>query len=167
MDVPVCCILSRSVLCLNNLRLSNNKHYIYRFEVYLIKTKCIFLFYFKLFKKFQWKQILTQSIRCFPSRWVFLETLHHLIQTMHCVPSITFIQRRPNVFDVGPTLYKCYTNVFVFTELSYKKRGSRHVQLYTELLFTPITHHMHFNFQCQVLTLCPLITTIIVFNLCH
>ena len=24
---------------------------------------------------------------------------------------ITFIQRRPNVFDVGPTLYKCYTNV--------------------------------------------------------
>ena len=24
---------------------------------------------------------------------------------------ITFKQRRPNVFDVGPTLYKCYTNV--------------------------------------------------------
>ena len=24
----------------------------------------------------------------------------------------TFVQRRPNVFDVGPTLYKCYTNVF-------------------------------------------------------
>ena len=24
---------------------------------------------------------------------------------------ITFIQRLPNVFDVGPTLYKCYTNV--------------------------------------------------------
>ena len=24
---------------------------------------------------------------------------------------ITFIQRRPNVFDVGPTLYECYTNV--------------------------------------------------------
>ena len=23
---------------------------------------------------------------------------------------ITFIQWRPNVFDVGPTLYKCYTN---------------------------------------------------------
>ena len=23
---------------------------------------------------------------------------------------ITFVQRRPNVFDVGPTLYKCYTN---------------------------------------------------------
>ena len=26
---------------------------------------------------------------------------------------ITFIQRRPNVFDVGPTLYKCYKNVCV------------------------------------------------------
>ena len=24
---------------------------------------------------------------------------------------ITFVQRRPNVFDVGPTLYKCYTKV--------------------------------------------------------
>ena len=23
---------------------------------------------------------------------------------------IAFEQRRPNVFDVGPTLYKCYTN---------------------------------------------------------
>ena len=25
--------------------------------------------------------------------------------------SITFVQRQTNVFDVGPTLYKCYTNV--------------------------------------------------------
>ena len=25
----------------------------------------------------------------------------------------TFVQRWPNVFDVGPTLYKCYTNVCV------------------------------------------------------
>ena len=24
---------------------------------------------------------------------------------------ITFVQRQPNVFDVGPTLYKCYKNV--------------------------------------------------------
>ena len=24
---------------------------------------------------------------------------------------ITFVQRRPHVFDVGPALYKCYTNV--------------------------------------------------------
>ena len=31
---------------------------------------------------------------------------------------ITFIQRRPNVFDVGPTLYKYYTECFVFAGLS-------------------------------------------------
>ena len=28
---------------------------------------------------------------------------------------ITFVQCWTNVFDVGPTLYKCYTNVFVFS----------------------------------------------------
>ena len=28
--------------------------------------------------------------------------------------SITFVQRRPKVFDVDPTLSKCHTNVFVF-----------------------------------------------------
>ena len=28
--------------------------------------------------------------------------------TNHC---ITFVQRQPNVFDVGPPLYKCYTSV--------------------------------------------------------
>ena len=36
---------------------------------------------------------------------------------------ITFIQRRTNVVDVGPTLYKCYSNVFVFaghTQWSFK-----------------------------------------------
>ena len=42
--------------------------------------------------------------------------------------SITFIQPRPNVFDVGPTLHKCYTNVVclltpIITNLS------RHVDL--------------------------------------
>ena len=26
---------------------------------------------------------------------------------------ITIKQRRPNVFDVDPTLYKCYTNVLI------------------------------------------------------
>ena len=24
---------------------------------------------------------------------------------------ITFVQCQPNIFDVGPTLYKCYTNI--------------------------------------------------------
>ena len=32
---------------------------------------------------------------------------------------ITFIQRRPNVFDVGQTLYKCYTNVLCLLGLYY------------------------------------------------
>ena len=29
---------------------------------------------------------------------------------------VTFVQRRHNVFDVGPTLYKCYTNVLCLVE---------------------------------------------------
>ena len=36
---------------------------------------------------------------------------------------ITFLQRWPKVFDVGPTLYKCYTNVvywvMAFINLNY------------------------------------------------
>ena len=32
--------------------------------------------------------------------------------------SITFVQRRPNVFDAGPTLYKCYTNVLCLLGIS-------------------------------------------------
>ena len=36
----------------------------------------------------------------------------------HDIPSITSVQRRPNVFDVGPTLYKCYRNVLCLLEHS-------------------------------------------------
>ena len=32
-----------------------------------------------------------------------------------CIP---FAQRRPNVFDVGPTLHKCYTNVLFYWVIS-------------------------------------------------
>ena len=40
----------------------------------------------------------------------------HTSAHISCIPAaqnicITFVRRRPNVFDVGPTLYKCYTNV--------------------------------------------------------
>ena len=40
----------------------------------------------------------------------------HTSAHISCIPAtqnicIAFVQRRPNVFDVGPTLYKCYTNV--------------------------------------------------------
>ena len=32
---------------------------------------------------------------------------------------ITFVQRRPNVSDVGPTFYKCYANVLCLPESSF------------------------------------------------
>ena len=35
---------------------------------------------------------------------------------------VRFIQRRPNVFDVGPTLYKCYRNVFLFAGMTLSSR---------------------------------------------
>ena len=35
-------------------------------------------------------------------------TIHTQQTQSMCIP---FVQRRPNVFDVVPTLYKCYTNV--------------------------------------------------------
>ena len=38
----------------------------------------------------------------------FFYITRHTQQTKKC---ITFVQRRLNVFDAGPTLYKCYTNV--------------------------------------------------------
>ena len=42
---------------------------------------------------------------------------------------ITFVQRRPNVFDDGPTLYKCYTNVSCLLNTPY---------IYTQPVTTPI-----------------------------
>ena len=38
---------------------------------------------------------------------------------------ITFVQRGPNVFDVGPTFYKCYTNVLWVLGLSIGPRLPR------------------------------------------
>ena len=35
---------------------------------------------------------------------------------------ITFVQRRPKVFDVGLTLYKCYTNVLCSLGMGYQER---------------------------------------------
>ena len=40
---------------------------------------------------------------------------------------ITFVQRRPNVFDVGPTLYKCYTDVLCL--LGFTGSGTAEVTL--------------------------------------
>ena len=33
----------------------------------------------------------------------------------------TFIQRRTNVFDVGPALYKCYTNVWCWLARQFNR----------------------------------------------
>ena len=35
---------------------------------------------------------------------------------------LAFIQRRPNVFDVGPTLYKSYTNVLCLLRWNNNRR---------------------------------------------
>ena len=36
---------------------------------------------------------------------------------------ITFVQRRPNVFDVGPALYKCHTKVFCLMGKPFRRCG--------------------------------------------
>ena len=56
------------------------------------------------------------SLHLFFSGWVKFK-MNTLTRPTGCKTNkdktfvITFVQRRPNVFDVGPTLYKCYTNV--------------------------------------------------------
>ena len=40
---------------------------------------------------------------------------------------ITFVQCRPNVSDVGPTLYKCDTNVLCFLGCNYFPANKKHV----------------------------------------
>ena len=37
---------------------------------------------------------------------------------------ITFVQRRPNVFNVGPAFYKCYTNVLCLLGLNVENMDS-------------------------------------------
>ena len=50
-----------------------------------------------------------QTIIFFENKSIFQIAFFNIQQTQNiCIP---FIQRRPNVVDVGPTLYKCYTNV--------------------------------------------------------
>ena len=50
---------------------------------------------------------------------------------------ITFVQSLPNVFDVGPTLYKCYTNVLYL--LGYQHFNSASVTLICA--WYPFLHH--------------------------
>ena len=60
---------------------------------------------------------------------------------------ITFIQRRPNVFDVGPTLYKRYTDVFVLA--GYHFINQYWVGLQYQSYTDPIKHkHMFGHEDC-------------------
>ena len=47
-----------------------------------------------------------------------VDTIIHSQQTQNIC--ITFVQRRPNVFDVDPTLYKYYTKCLLFTRICTK-----------------------------------------------
>ena len=52
----------------------------------------------------------------------------------HCT---TVVQRRPNVFDVGPTLYKCYTNVLCLLTWCFRGLSSRILPLIISTSRTP------------------------------
>ena len=55
----------------------------------------------------QWRRNAGVTFSQHLRHWLTVELRSQQTQNI----CITFIQRRPNVFDVGPTLYKCYTNV--------------------------------------------------------
>ena len=55
---------------------------------------------------------------------------------------ITFVQRRPNIFDVGPTLYKCYTNASCLLGCHYKELYFTHVAFESYLTFKPLKVNM-------------------------
>ena len=40
----------------------------------------------------------------------FIDLVHSCVKGTNVNICITFIQHRPNVYDIGPTLYKRYTN---------------------------------------------------------
>ena len=54
-------------------------------------------------------------------RDIFRVYISQQIQNI-CIP---FKQRRTNVFDVGPTLYKCYTDVLCWLEYTISHTGNR------------------------------------------
>ena len=76
-----------------------------RFFVSGYKTPC--------FGRIWWFRFNVEMVVAFPVNiWRILissESAHPAQQTQNIC--ITFIQRQPNVFDIGPTLYKCYSHV--------------------------------------------------------
>ena len=87
-------------------------------------------------KMFAWRLILYPLDECciFPYRTKINTVCRHISmdwvgqfsqQTQNiCITFTWFIQRRPNVFDVGPTLYKCYTNVLCLLESHIRSSAS-------------------------------------------
>ena len=78
---------------------------------------------------------------------------------------ITFLQRRPNVFDVGPTLYKCYTNVLcllgraVFIFFVYLSNKQIKLKMSTKFatlanVFIKIVHDLSIFFTLEVVGRC-------------
>ena len=54
---------------------------------------------------------------------LLLQFMYHTTTQQAQNICITFVQRRPNVFDTGPTLFKCYTNVCFFVCWGYVYHG--------------------------------------------
>ena len=59
---------------------------------------------------------------------------------------ITFAQRRPNVFDIGPKLYKCYTNVLCLLGRCRSASQRRPTQDYAAVAFC---EHAHRRMKCD------------------
>ena len=95
-----CIITSQACLHLGSWIRSTPYFCLWENRSFKSTLEIFYLFYFILFSKLAdytgWKQGLREKL--IPSQ-----------QTQNLY--ITFIQCRPNVFDVGPTLYKCYTIV--------------------------------------------------------
>ena len=62
---------------------------------------------------------------------------------------ITFIQRRPNVFDVGPILYKCYTYVLCLLGYHCLCNISPSTLLYKQVMMLPALVNCKFIFYCS------------------
>ena len=93
------------------------------------------------FQKHQWfknkthERVARSIILKTKHTWNIFNTFFYMLcptaqQTQNiCIP---FVQRRPNVFDVGPTLYKCYTNVLCL--LGYVTRKVPHCKHYVFII---------------------------------
>ena len=77
-----------------------------------------------------------EKVKVTLSRWDKKRHLsfHTLGQTKTKNICKTFVQRQPNVFDAGPTLYKCYTNVLCLCQPNVFDAGPTLYKCYTNVL---------------------------------